>query len=331
MTQKIDRKSAMRATLSAEKKDVNARFAAADAILAERPSGLAVAAPAPASSQAPAAFSAERAVVGKRIVSVALDRVHENQLNARRLYNPEKVKETAASIATRGQMVPASAVEHPTIPGNYLLIDGHYRKKALAAAGLSKMDLVVHPRESDIEMYRMSWLLNEERSAQTPLDNALAWRNLQEKGVVKGEAEIAELLGISPSTVNKTLALLNLPAAALDKMRERPEKFGVFTGYELSLASKKLSETELITLVDRIVSEDLSSREVAAIRAKLESGDKRKRKETSRQYKIRREGQQIGSLKEWDSGKVALEVLLPDPKDRAALVAELRERFGLSD
>ena len=54
----------------------------------------------------------------------------------------------------------------------------------------------------------------------------------------------------------------------------------------------------------------LSTREVASIRAKLESGDQRKRKETSRQYKIRRDDEQIGSLKEWDSGKVTLEVVL---------------------
>ena len=114
-------------------------------------------------------------------------------------------------------------------------------------------------------------------------------------------------------------------------MRERPEKFGVFAGYELTFAAKKLSEPELLSLVERIVVEDLSSRQVGAIRTKLEAGDKRKRKETSRQYKIQNFGQQIGSLKEWDSGKVSLEVIVVDPKERATLVAELRTRFGLID
>lgn len=331
MSTKIDRKSAMRATLSAEKKDVNARFAAADAVLAERPSGFAVAAsPSTPSHTVATAFSAESGpAVERHIVSAPLDLVHENPLNARHIYNPDAVKELAASIATRGQMVPASAIIHPTIPGAFLLIDGHYRKKALAAAGLHAMDLVIRAHEGDIELYRMSWLLNEERNAQSPLDNAYAWRKLLDKRLVQTEGQIAELLGVSLSTVNKTLALLGLPAAALDKMRERPEKFGVFAGYELTLAAKKLNEPELVSLVDRIVDEDLSSREVAAIRAKLEFGDTRKRKETSRQYKIQRSGQQIGSLKEWDSGKVTLEVVMTDPKERMALVAELQTRFGL--
>ena len=114
-------------------------------------------------------------------------------------------------------------------------------------------------------------------------------------------------------------------------MRECPEKFGVSSGYELTFAAKKLSESELLSLVDRIVVEDLSSREVGSIRAKLEAGDKRKRKETSRQYKIQMFGQQIGSLKEWDSGKVSLEVVMTNPKERATLVAELRTRFRLVD
>ncbi|MDD2892903.1 MAG: ParB/RepB/Spo0J family partition protein [Halothiobacillaceae bacterium] len=331
MKSKVDRKAAMRASLFAEKKDVNARFATADAVLAERPLGFAVAAQ-PSSSQAPVTFSAESKRVSERqIVSAPLEKVHENPLNARYIYNPDVVKELAASIATRGQMVAASAILHPTIDGEFLLIDGHYRKKALIAAGHQTMDLVIRPHEGDIELYRMSWLLNEERSAQSPLDNAFAWRKLLDRGLVQNEAQVAELLGVSQSTVNKTLSLLNLPPIVLEKMRERPEKFGVFSGYELTLAAKKLDEAELLNLVIRIVNEDLSSREVGAIRAKLEAGDKRKRKEISRQYKIQSSGQQIGMLKEWDSGKVALEIFLDDPKERAALVAELRNRFGLED
>lgn len=330
MSSKFNRKLAMRATLSAEKKDVNARFAAADAVMAERPSGLAVA----ANSSLPqdlVTFSAESRHVERQVVSTSIEKVHDNPLNARHIYNPDVVKELAASIATRGQMVPASAIVHPSIPGEFLLIDGHYRKKALIAAGQHTMELLICPSEKDLELYRMSWLLNEERNAQSPLDNAYSWRKLIDKGLIQNEVQVAELLSISLSTVNKTLSLLNLPASALDKMRERPEKFGVFSGYELTLAAKKLNESDLLLLIERIVSEDLSSRQVGAIRAKLDTGEKRKRKETSRQYKIQSSGQLIGSLKEWDSGKVALEVNLSDPKERAALVSELRNRFGLTE
>lgn len=326
MTTRIDRKSAMRSSLSSEKKSLDERFAAADAVLARRPAGL----PAGRVRAVAPTFSAESdASPGRRVIRVALDRVHDNPLNARHIYNPDMVKELAASVATRGQLVPATAVAHPTRTGHYLLVDGHYRKKAVAAAGLHEIDLVLRAHEGDLELYRLSWLLNEERSAQSPLDNAFAWRKLLERKVVKTESQIAELLGVSLPTVNKTLALLRLPAAALERMREHPAKFGVFTGYELTMAAKKMPETDLLALVERIVSHDLSSREVGAIRARLDSGASPRRKEISRQYKIHRKGQQIGWLKEWDSGKVALEVLVTDPKERAALLTALRTKFGL--
>lgn len=330
MTQKLDRKSAMRATLTAEKQSVDDRFATADAVLAERPAGLAMA---PLPHRSSAAFSAENGSLpaGRRIVTAPLHQIHDNPLNAREIYDPNIVKELAASMVTRGQIVLAPAVDHPDFPGHFLLIDGHYRKKAAVAAGLATLDLEVREHEGDVELYRLSWMLNEERSAQSPLDNAFAWRKLLDQKVVASEGQIAEMLGVSPSTVNKTLSLLNLPSVALDRMRERPGKFGIFTGYELTMAAKKLAASELVGLVDRIVSEDLSTRQVAAIRAKLETADGRKRKETSRQYKIHSGDLQIGSLKEWDSGKVLLEIVLPDAKDRVAMVAALRAQFGLID
>lgn len=326
MSAKIDRKSAMRSTLSIEKKSIADRFTTADAMLKNRPPELAGA----RSTASSTSFSAESDIAaGRSVVRVALEQVHENPLNARHVYSPEIIKELAASIATRGQLVPATAVVHPTLRGHYLLVDGHYRKKAAAVAGLQEIDLVLRAHEGDIEMYRLSWLLNEERNAQSPLDNAFAWRKLLDKKVVRNEGQIAELLGVSLPTVNKTLSLLRLPTAVLERMRDHPAKFGVFTGYELTLASKKMPDADLLALVERIVLQDLSSRAVAAFRAKLESGALPLRKEISRQYKIHRKGEQIGWLKEWDSGKVALEVMVADPKERAALLATLRAKFGL--
>jgi len=58
--------------------------------------------------------------------------LQENPLNARRIYDPQIVQERAASIATHGQQTPGLAAPDPTRPGWYVLIDGHYRKRALA-------------------------------------------------------------------------------------------------------------------------------------------------------------------------------------------------------
>jgi ParB family chromosome partitioning protein len=330
MSGKFDRKDAMRMTLGAEKQKVTDRFAMADAVLAERPSGLASP---PTHVPAPIVQIDVPELESKQILSVPLSQIHDNPLNARHIYDPEIVKSLAASMATRGQMVPASAIRHPDgdKAGHYILIDGHYRKKSLLAAGKTEMDIILLENDGELELYRLSWLLNEERSSQTALDNAIAWKKLMDKSLVQEGAQIAEILGISPATVNKTLALLKLPQAAIDKIRDHPNKFGVFIGYELTLAAKIIPEVELLALIDKIIAEDLSSREVEAIRGKFEKGSDRKKKEVSRQYKIRHGNAQIGVIKEWDSGKIAFEIKLADPKERAGLLDDLKRRFHLEE
>jgi ParB family chromosome partitioning protein len=57
----------------------------------------------------------------------------------------------------------------------------------------------------------------------------------------------------------------------------------------------------------------------------------RKQKETSRAYKITRDGRDIGSMKTWDSGRVSFDVKIIDAVERQKLIAELRDRFGLTE
>lgn len=332
---KLDRQALMRKSLSAERVSVDSRFEAAEKVLETHPSGFAQ----PATPSAPATplpstgtFSAESVSASSRVfVKVPLHRIHENPYNARFIYNQEKIRERAESLKKNGQMVAAKAVPHPEIPGDYIVIDGLYRKKGAVEANIMELELDVIAPMSKMDMYLMSWRINEERAGQTTLDNAYAWKKLLDDQVVASETEIALMLDISGPTVNKTLALMNLPKSVLDRMSMAPDKFGVAIGYEIVQLGKKVDATELLAIADRVITEDLSSRQVAALRERAEGEVTRKKKENSRQYKIRRDGSEIGSLKEWDSGRVAFDVNFTDPKDRAALVAELRTRFGLNE
>jgi ParB family transcriptional regulator, chromosome partitioning protein len=341
MTAKTNRRDLLRASLKAETASVEKRFAAAEAAMERAPSGLAGAF-AGSGRGASTTFSAESELPsapepvahkhdGRPLIKLPLDRVVDNPFNARQIYNHDVIKERAASIATHGQRVPALACEDWRRPGFYILIDGHYRKRAIQAAGKNEIECLIEPITSDIELYRMSFLLNAERNAQSSLDNALAWQRLLTEQKVDSEEALVELTGLSWGTVNKTLALLKLPAPALDKLREHPAKFGVAVGYEVFLFAKAASEDEVITLMQRVVDEDLSSRELESLRKKRQAKPARKPKEVSRQYKIRSGNAQVGFIKEWDSGKVAFEVLLPDSKERDALVEELKRRFTLSE
>lgn len=336
-----NRRDLLRASLKAETASVEKRFAAAEAAMERAPSGLAGAfagsgrgASTTFSAESEAPVTAEPVATkhdGRPLIKLPLDRVVDNPFNARQIYNHDVIKERAASIATHGQRVPALACEDWRRPGFYILIDGHYRKRAIQAAGKNEIECLIEPITSDIELYRMSFLLNAERNAQSSLDNALAWQRLLTEQKVDSEEALVELTGLSWGTVNKTLSLLKLPPTALDKLREHPAKFGVAVGYEVFLYAKAAPEDEVVTLMQRIVDEDLSSRELESLRKKRQTKPARKPKEVSRQYKIRSGNAQVGFIKEWDSGKVAFEVHLPDSKERDALVEELKRRFTLSE
>jgi len=324
-------KAGMLAGMAAEKSrsDTLDRFARAEAAIAQHPNGLLQARPA----EVVAAFSAESAddaLEGRTLIRVPLSKLHDNPFNARRLYDPAVVQERAASIATHGQKTPGLAAPDPANPGHFILIDGHYRKRALAAAGKSEMECFIERDLSDLDFYRLSFLLNEQRSDQSALDNAIAWRQLLDEGKVQKEEDICELTGMSAGTVNKTLALLRLPETVLAVMRERPAAIGIAAGYELTLYCKVVGEERTRDLASRIIADGLSSREVEAIRKQAQEGKARKVKEISRQYKIRTDaGELLGTIKEWDSGRVMLDVQLADRSAREALVEALKARFGL--
>lgn len=336
-TKTPDRRALMRASMKAEESSVEKRFAAAEAAMERAPGGLAGPFPSPNRGTQSATFGAEsgpggiRADETRQLKKISLDLVFDNPFNARQIYNPDVIKERAASIATHGQRVPALACEDWNQPGKYILIDGHYRKRAIQAAGKTEIECLIEPISNELELYRLSFLLNAERNAQSSLDNALAWRRLLDEKKVPSEESLVELTGLSWGTVNKTLALLKLPESAINRLKEQPAKFGVAVGYELFLFAKAATEEDVLNLMDRILEQDLSSREVEALRKKAQDKPARKPKEVSRQYKIRSGELQIGFIKEWDSGKVAFEVRLLDQRDRDALVEELKKRFTLSE
>ncbi len=265
---------------------------------------------------------------GTRIEAVSIDSIDQNPFNARKIYRTSRVNELAASIGAHGQETPGMATIRD---GRYVLAAGHYRLRALKLLGIKTMLLMIRDHLSDRELFALSYRENAEREAQSSLDNALSWRQLLDQGVYASETEIAEATGMSLPNVNKTLSALRLSAPVLDFVKEDPASFALSSLYELALYEEAAGAAKALSMAKLVASGEAGRKEIQEARAQVVSPRERKRKETSRQYKIQHEGKQIGLLKEWDSGKVSLEVAMADPKERSALVAELRERFGLAE
>ncbi|MBC7620793.1 MAG: hypothetical protein H7293_17715, partial [Candidatus Saccharibacteria bacterium] len=106
--------------------------------------------------------------------------------------------------------------------------------------------------------------------------------------------------------------------------------FGFTILNELALYEKVAGPEKAIAMTRKVLTDEVGRRDIADARAQI-GKPSRKNKETSRQYKIKAEGKPIGVIKEWDSGRVSLDVTIADPRKREAIVAELRTRFGVAD
>lgn len=267
---------------------------------------------------------------GRKIfyASVAVDLIDSNPHNARKIYKAEKINELATSIAASGQLVPGIGTYRN---GRCICVAGNYRHRAIKKAGIATMDFMIHEDLTDRELYELSFKENDERSEQSALDNALVWRGLIDDGLYADETGIAEAIGLSLPSVNKTLSILKLPGIVLDLVKEQPEAFALTALYELYQLSNVADPVITLEMANKIMKGEAGRKECSEMRAQLESPKARKQKESSRQYKIQKEGKHIGVLKDWDSGKVLLEIKVEDNNERAVLVADLKKRFGLND
>lgn len=302
---------------------VHDKFDRAERVVAVRPTGY---------HETPGAGAPEPEAEanGRKVyfAKIPVEQVDPNPFNARQIYVPQKVSEIAASMVANGQMVPCIG----TMRGDRcVLVAGHYRHKGAKKGGLGTLDFMIHEGLTDKELYEMSFRENEERSSQSPLDNALVWDGLIKRGLYTDVASIADAIGQSIPNVHKTMAILKLSEPILDLVKERPDAFALSALYELHLLEKVGGQAVALGMAQKVGEGEAGRKEVSDLRVRLESPAGRQTRESSRQYKIQRDGQNIGFLKDWDSGKVAFEIKMSDPKARADLVEEFKKRFDLTD
>lgn len=296
--------------------DVASRFTKAETALEGRDSLLSEAVPTPDATVDRTSFYVETLEKEGRITSIStswpIDKIDDNPLNSRRIYDEAKVKLRANSIAKDGQMVPALATRHPTDHERLVLIDGQYRKRARLSLKHKVLDVKILEGLERIDFWRLARSANNEREQESTLDSAFGYKKLLDEGFARTEEELSSLIGESKSAINKHLALLDLPEPIIDVMAMHPNLFGINMAYEITLLRKVAGEERALQLVRRVVEEQLSFRKVEAIRKSMEKGP-RQRNPTARQFKYRRaDGTEIGVIKEWDDGRIQVDLNLGD-------------------
>ncbi|WOB11214.1 ParB/RepB/Spo0J family partition protein [Piscinibacter gummiphilus] len=312
--------------MSGNETAIDARFAAADRVLQQ--TGGSLLRPAAADPQIDRQSESASTATTEGVIEVLLEHAHPNDENSRQTFPDEDIEELAQSMREHGQKDPARAMPHPERPGEWLLLSSHKRKLALQRAGIKTIKLLPHAPVYGFDRYVLSTELNR-HTAETALDQALSWQIQLRKGYVASLDEIASKLKLQKSQVSKIMAFTKLPETVLAEIRKHPRAFGPATGQLLSQLVGLTTEKELLDLVEGIIKGQISVRRLEKEVESRQRGQKSRRtKLNSRQYKLQAGGQEVGVLKDWDDGRVVLEIRLEDQKRREALVEMLKGEFA---
>lgn len=142
---------------------------------------------------------------------VPIGKIKSNSVNPRAIYTASAVSEMAESLAARGQGQSASAYVDEV--GDIVLIDGERRLRGARTAGLPTLRVEIRPKPaSERELYEEARAANVERKDQSPLDDALKWKELLSRKIYPTQVALAKALNLGEDHVSRTLSLAQLPS-----------------------------------------------------------------------------------------------------------------------
>lgn len=142
------------------------------------------------------------------------------QERRRRRFPKEKLAELAASVRQIGVMQPIVVRPHPkpVAPVKYEIVAGEHRWLAAGIAGLVEVNVVVREiAEADLVQFQLTE--NLQRQTIDQLEEAEGYRELQTAKKLKAE-QVADLLGVSRTTVFNRLKLLDLCPEAINALEK---------------------------------------------------------------------------------------------------------------
>lgn len=153
---------------------------------------------------------------GVQLRELPLASITAGEFQPRQRFDDEALEELTASVAELGVLQPV--LVRPAGAG-YELIAGERRWRAARAAGLTTIPALVRVVD-DAAALEHALVENLQRDDLTPLEEAAAYRQLQEEFGCTQE-EVARKVGKSRTAVTNTLRLLQLPAPVQQLVNDR--------------------------------------------------------------------------------------------------------------
>lgn len=185
----------------------------------------------------------------ERVVTVRIDQLLPAKKQPRTFFDEERLCELAASLKEHGLIQPIVVRKEGT---KYRIIAGERRYRAAKMAGLKELQAVVYKGEED---YLVALTENIQRQDLNPIEIADAYSELMKRRGLT-QQQLAEQIGKSRPEISNYLRLLSLS----DKVKRYLIAGEVTVGQVRPLAT--LPPEEQDHLVERIVAEGLTARQV---------------------------------------------------------------------
>lgn len=176
---------------------------------------------------------------------IELGRLVPSKFNPRKAFDPERMKELASSIASKGIVEPL-VVRPVAGNGHFEIVAGERRFRAASLLSLARVPCVIRDY-SDADVLELTLVENIQRDDLRPLERARGFRALIDSNPDKHSAmSIASRLGMSVDWVWGQLKLLDLIPAVQTLLEE--DRIAV--GHAVVIARLKPTDQERVIAVD---------------------------------------------------------------------------------
>ncbi|KND61692.1 Chromosome (plasmid) partitioning protein ParB [Candidatus Burkholderia verschuerenii] len=245
-----------------------------------------------------------------QVIELPLKAIKPSPFNPRHFYLKTSIAELAVNLAKQGQQQAIHVIPDYENPGTFYVSDGGRRVRALKEANKETVKAIVVDLPIGIESYKLGYDLNVQRDSQTVFDNAIVWKRFLDDGHFQSQRELADHLGLDESTIAVALSISKLPENVMHEMVARPDRFGSNMAYHITRYHSARGSDATLRLINRITSDDLSTRQVADIvkgRASAQETPKPPgRQRYAQRLEIKLDGVSVGDLKSYGEDRLEL-------------------------
>lgn len=210
----------------------------------------------------------------KMVNALPVDKIKPNPYQPRLIFSEEELEELSESIKVHGLLQPILVTKSASETDEYTLVVGERRLRATKLAGLTEIPAIIGEFE-DKELAEMALVENLQRKNLTPVEEAIAYREVLEKFNLT-QQELAKRLGKGQSTIANKLRLLSLPG----EVQEHISREIITERHARALL--RLGPESIIPVAQEVVSKGLTVQQTEALVERVLSLEA----EQSRQKKV---------------------------------------------